>query len=132
MSLDELMDKMEDVRIKIKDRDKVKLWLFEYGCYIAEHYGLNPKTHPGFIEYCGVHKLARVYRDGMWAHEDQSWSGMIFELPFNKKGFPKKIEKIVRKEYKNNLMPTRQEYRTMIEKKSGPIKGLDFLEKKDT
>lgn len=116
------MDKLSDVRVTVEDRDQAKEWLFEYGCQVSEGYNLSPMTHIGFIKYCGVHKLAKIYESAMYAHEDPNWSGMTPDFKLYQRG-PKTISHIIKREHNAGTMPTHVDYLAMIHSKSGPLQG---------
>lgn len=124
MTLDELMDKMPEVGVTIRHRDKAKLWLFEYGCAVADGYGLCPKTHEGFVNYCGVHKLATIYREAMYAAQDPDWEGAELSFKLYEKG-PKSIPALIKREFREGTLPTRKDYLKMIHRNLGPIEGLE-------
>ena len=127
MTIDELIEKLPEVRVELTNPEQAKQWLFEYGCKVAEGYNLKPKSHPGFVKYCAIHKLAKIYQAGMYACSDPNWEGCEVELTAGLKG-RKSVKASVKMEYKGGTLPTQTEYLKLIHDKSGPISGLEFLE----
>jgi len=126
MSLDDIIKKLPSVKVTIVNEQKTKEWLFEYGCKVSEAYNLNPKTHVGFVKYCGILKLAQVYVSAQYACEDPGWKGITLEFHEYPSG-PKSIKSLIKKEYKCGQLPTRQEYLDIMHKGSTPLGG-EFYE----
>ncbi len=124
MSLDEIFEKMKEVKIRVANPLKAKTWLFEYGCAVSEAYGLKPESHKGFVRYCGVHFMMRQYKDALYGLDDPNYQGFTMDFREYKAG-PKSIPKRIKRQYKMGTLPRRDEYLDMIHRDSGPIEGLE-------